>query len=84
MAYVLISKAKDSSTYQLILSEGEAEGRIQVAQNILLIAGEGHLGKPNANITRQIRTINSIEILHARAKRLFAVESWTELLATPQ
>jgi len=79
---------KESITYQKILAEGEArgeargevKGRLLEAQNMLLLIGEGRLGKPDAGVIKAVRAIKSIGALEERAKRLLAVESWTDLL----
>jgi len=84
-----VTSMKESVTYQKILAEGEARGeargevngRLLEAQNMLLLIGEGRLGKPEAGIVKAVRAIKSIEMLEDKAIRLLAVESWTGLLA---
>jgi predicted transposase YdaD len=75
---------KESSTYQKILAEGEAKGealgRLHEAQNMLLLVGQGSLGKPDASVTRRIRAIKSVDRLEAMAQRLLTVQSWADLL----
>ena len=79
---------KDSSTYQKILAEGRAEGisegeeqgRLREAQNMLPLFGKGRLGEANAEVTRKIRAFTSVERLESLAERLVTIESWDELL----
>ena len=61
-------------------ARGEARGAVREARNMLVLVGEGRLGKPDAEAARRLETISSVEALEAMARRLLAVESWGELL----
>jgi hypothetical protein len=60
---------------------GIAEGAVREARNMLLLVGEGRLGKPDSETIWRLEAISSVEALEAMARRLLAVESWGELLA---
>ena len=59
---------------------GIAEGAVREARNMLLLVGEGRLGKPDSETIWRLEAISSVEALEAMARRLLAVESWAELL----
>ena len=69
-----------SSTYQKILQDGRAKGRLEEAREILLRFGVRRLGAPDSSI-RGILDRASLGRLHAWMDRLMEVESWQELLA---
>ena len=75
-----VMQMRESSTYQKILAEGEAEGRIHEAQNMLLLVGEGRLGKPTASTQRRVRQIQDVNALENIARRILLVETWADLL----
>jgi predicted transposase YdaD len=70
---------RDSSTYQAILDEGRTEEALE----LLLELGTGRFGPPDARTRATLTAIDDRAQLHALAARLFAVSSWTELLAGP-
>jgi predicted transposase YdaD len=72
---------KESVTYQAIVDEGRAEGRITEARAILLRQGQKRFGPPTAEMRAALEAITSIERLELLAERLLDVESWQELLA---
>jgi len=83
-----VMQMRESITYQKILSEGraegraegEAEGRIHEAQNMLLLVGEGRLGKPTASTQKRVRQIQDVNALESIARRILLVETWADLL----
>ena len=70
-----------SSTYQQILADGLAEGRLEEARESLLRFGSRRLGVPDEAI-RGILERAALVRLHAWMDRLLEVESWQELLAS--
>jgi len=78
---------KESSTYQMILQEGMAEGRsqglsqgrLEEARKMLLLAGEGKPGKPSISATKAIAAIRSPTRLESLVRDIFAANSWDEL-----
>jgi predicted transposase YdaD len=72
---------KESVTYQAIVDEGRAEGRLTEARAILLRQGRKRFGPPSMEVRGALEAITSIERLELLAERLLDVESWQELLA---
>ena len=87
-----VAGMKESVTYQMILKEGWAEGRLkgimegrtegraEGERKMLLLSGEKRLGAPDAAARAEIETMTSSERLESLATRLWEVESWQELL----
>lgn len=79
---------RESVTYQKILSEGRAEGEaigvtkgaVREAQNMLLLAGKGLLGAPDAATRKRIHNITEVEALESMVERIHIVGSWADLL----
>lgn len=79
---------RESVTYQKILSEGEAigivkgevKGAVREAQNMLLLAGKGPLGAPDAATKKRIHNITEVEALESMVERIHIVGSWADLL----
>lgn len=79
---------EESTTYQLLISrgeakgrvEGEAKGRTEEALNLLLRIGRNRLGEPDADIQTALASA-TLEHLEQMADRLLKVETWHELLA---
>ena len=86
---------RDSTTYQMILDEGRAEGLtkgraeglteglIEDARKLLLRLGRKHLGEPGATAEAAVRAITDVERLELLAERTTEVKSWQDLLQTP-
>lgn len=72
---------QDSVTYQAILREGEARGRVDGARRILLRAGANQLGPVDRRTTARLEQITDIEQLETLIDRLREVTSWDDLLA---
>ena len=68
-----------SSTYQKILADGEAEGIVQGARNLLVLVGTNRFGPPSQEI-RRILELASETQLRTWAQRLLEVKSWPELV----
>jgi predicted transposase YdaD len=71
---------KESTTYQAIIEEGEAIGRIQEARQILLRLGTRRFGNTTPTIEAALNAVLSLEELERLLIRLLEVESWDELL----
>jgi predicted transposase YdaD len=75
---------KESATYQLILSEGRAEGIAQgreALQETILRLGERRFGPADATVRKRLGAYATLDELQQVADRLLEVETWTELLA---
>jgi predicted transposase YdaD len=74
---------KDSTTYQYIVDEGVAIGRVQEARDFLLLVGRDRFGEPDAATEVALQAITSLDRLHQLGRRLVTASGWQELLATP-
>jgi hypothetical protein len=74
---------RESDTYQYILEEGRAEGRLKGARRILLRQGLKKFGKPDKLQHDVLLSIADIECLCRLGERLLDVSTWEELLQTP-
>ena len=83
-----VGAMEDSVTYREIIrkgkAEGKAEGAAEEARRILLLVGSDALGKPDARTRTAIAGLTGREQLEALIQRVGKVDSWAELLATPQ
>jgi hypothetical protein len=70
---------RESSTYQLILDEG----RVEELQDTVLRQGATRFGPPPEATRTLIRSLRDLPRLRALADRVWAVSSWTELVASP-
>jgi hypothetical protein len=68
---------EESSTYQLILSEGVAKGE----RKILLRMGTVKFGVPDAKTLGLLDRIADLAVLEMLGERMLIVSSWQELLA---
>jgi predicted transposase YdaD len=80
--YREVTQMEESSTYQLILSRGEAKGRVQEARETLLDVGRLKFGEPDATQHTTIQGITDHQRLRALTVRVSSVSAWQELLAT--
>lgn len=73
---------KESVTYQAIVEEGVAKGRLEEARRMLILLGEEEFGTPPERRDRaSIEAVNSLEQLEQLARRTRHVRGWGELLA---
>ena len=84
---------KEYTTYQAILEEGEARGRVEgeargrvegkaeEARNLIIRLGSNRFGPPDASSLAVLEAITSLERLEQMADRLLEVENWNELLS---
>lgn len=84
-----VRNMKESTTYQAILAEGEAEGkikgeaegRIKEAKSLLLRVGTRRFGYPPTQIALQIDSIADLAKLEMLHERIVDAPSWEALLA---
>ena len=80
---------KESTTYQAILAEGEAEGkikgeaegRIKEAKSLLLRVGTRRFGYPPTHVALQIDSIADLANLEMLHEQIVEASSWEALLA---
>lgn len=70
---------RESSTYQLILSEGE----LREAKKLLLLQGRKKFGPPDEATAAALEAIADLARLEQLHDRLLEVSSWQELLTPP-
>lgn len=78
-----VRNMKESSTYQAILSEGEAEGRLKEARSLLLRVGTRRFGHPPPHIAIEIESIADLGKLELLHERIVDAASWESLLSQP-
>ena len=75
---------KESVTYQAIVEEGRVQGRdlgkIEEAQQAILLVGETLLGAPAADAKEQILALNDLQELHQILRRVSKAKDWSTLL----
>jgi hypothetical protein len=72
---------KESTTYQRILEEGQAIGKMLGWRSALLRLGTKKFGPPDAKTKLAIEAIDSLDQLDDLVERCLVVSTWTELLA---
>lgn len=75
---------EESVTYQAIIEKGEAKGRSEEAQRILLLLGTDAFGAPDAATQAALAAITDRERLESLIQRVRQVNSWPELLGKPR
>jgi predicted transposase YdaD len=73
-----VTAMRESSTYQAILEEGQAEG----IQKALLLQGRKRFGAPDAATQEAVRGITDVGRLERMSERMLDALTWQELLAT--
>jgi hypothetical protein len=73
---------EESSTYQLIMSRGEARGVVQGVRRTILRQARAKFGEPNEAEAGALEAITDLARLEALSDRLLVVSSWQDLLAT--
>jgi hypothetical protein len=73
---------KESVTYQAILSEGLAEGRIEEARRLTVLLGRSRLGDPPAEVISALDAVTDVEKLEALCLRSQQAADWQELLGS--
>lgn len=76
---------KESTTYQMIIEEGEAQGirkgEIKEAKSLLIRLGRRRLGSPSPSVIATLDAIQDLARLEQIAERVVDVSTWDELIA---
>jgi hypothetical protein len=73
---------KESVTYQAIIEEGYAKGRLLQARKSLLRLGELKFGEPASESARAtVEAIDDVDLLEQLIGRVLRMRPWDELLA---
>ncbi len=70
---------KESVTYQAIIEEGEAKGRLDEARRLVLRAGNRRLGPVTPGAQTLVDSLVTVEQLETLHDRVMEIESWDEL-----
>src|SRR5690349_8145483 len=79
-----VSELSESTVYQAILRKGEAQGRAEEAQRILLRLGRARFGPPDKSSRAALKAITDLQRLEQLSERLLNVENWQGLLEQPR
>jgi predicted transposase YdaD len=71
---------KESVTYQAIIREGEAMGKIEEARTMIFLQGRDKFGEPSAEVEAALNVLSDVRQLEQLGLRLLRVSSWEELL----
>jgi hypothetical protein len=74
---------EDSTTYQMILKKGVAQGALQGARAALLAVGAARCGQPPADTEAAVNAISDIERLRRMMRTAANATTWAEVMATP-
>jgi hypothetical protein len=74
---------RDSSTYQMILDEGRAEGRLKTLRETLHRLGRKRFGPPRLEDEAVLNAITDTERLGRMSDRVLDATDWSDLLGTP-
>ena len=85
-----VRNMRESSTYQAILSEGEARGksigeivgRVEEARKTILTLGRKRFGELSAHQQAFLDALSDVDALDAIINRLLDVETWDELIGS--
>lgn len=75
-----VRSMRESETYQAILDEGKAEGKIEGAREALLIIAGRHLGPPGPGALQQLESIRDYARLKRMTERSMDASDWADLL----
>jgi len=78
-----VMSMKESTTYQAILEEGEAKGKLAEAKRLLRVLAEHRWGAPDSHSANALERIGEVQRLEELALRVYQVNSWHELLELP-
>jgi predicted transposase YdaD len=79
-----VRRMRESVTYQIILEEGELQGRIREARDLLIQLGAERLGPPDATTIATLDAIEDRAVLEGLIRGLFTANTWQALLAAGQ
>jgi hypothetical protein len=74
---------EESVTYQAIIEKGVARGEVREARKTLLRQGKIRFGEAPPTVVAAIDSIHDLARLDDLLIRLLSVNSWQELLASP-
>ena len=74
---------RESSTYRMIIKEGEVQGRLKEALHYTLLLGKKRYGNPGADVLVQLRGIGCYHKLREIGVRMLDASSWEEALEGP-
>lgn len=77
-----MSWLQESSTYQAILRDGRAQGRVDTARRFVLDLGSDKFGAPDQRTVSLLETLSDLPTLERLHRRILTATSWTELLAS--
>jgi hypothetical protein len=69
----------ESSTYQMIVEEGE----LKEVKKLLSLLGEDRFGPPSEEIKTALANIEDLERLERMVRRVIAASNWQDLLQVP-
>jgi predicted transposase YdaD len=79
-----VTQMEESSTYQLILRRGKAEGlkegRVTEARNLLLRLGEKRFGPVDPQSRTALEGLTELDRLEQLLDRMLDVKTWQQLL----
>jgi predicted transposase YdaD len=75
-----VRQMRESVFYQEIVNEGRVEGRLEEARSMLVQTGTPKFGPPPPAIVARLESMTDITALEALARRMWAAESWDDLL----
>jgi predicted transposase YdaD len=76
-----ITTLRESSTYQAILEEGRAEGRVEGLRSLLLELGTQRFGQPSAAVETELTALHDAAAIARIGQRLLGATSWDDLLS---
>ncbi|HET6251945.1 MAG TPA: hypothetical protein VFE47_29945 [Tepidisphaeraceae bacterium] len=80
-----VRKMKESVTYQAILEEGEARGKVigktEGKRDTLVELGAKKFGPPDEETLKKISGVTDLNLLNTMLERLFEASSWEELVS---
>jgi predicted transposase YdaD len=79
-----VRRMRESVTYQIILEEGEALGRLRQARRDLLDLGTEKFGAPDALTMSTLSSLDDAERLGRMVRAILRANSWQELLSAGQ
>jgi predicted transposase YdaD len=85
-AHVLrgVRAMKESVTYQTILAEGKAEGKIEGLRDLLLHLAGKRFGKVDPMLRGWVQSLADRDYLTRLIERVYEAADWNDLLSTPR
>jgi predicted transposase YdaD len=80
-----VREMKESTTYQMIIEEGEAlgraKGRVDEARALVLRLGQRRFGAPPQQMVEKLNSIQDLAVLESIAEQIVEVQGWDQLLS---